>query len=62
MLDSRNRNHSIEGLRAIAVLMVFNVHFFGQHYLNQYYSEDDKFIQSIFRTIHAGHIGVDVFL
>lgn len=61
LLDGRDRNHSIEGLRGLAVLMVLNVHFFAQYYVDRYNAGNSEFLLQLFRTLHAGHIGVDIF-
>ena len=61
VLKSRERNYSIEGLRGIAVILVLNVHFFGQYWQQGYFANDNSVLHAIFRSLHAGHIGVDVF-
>jgi peptidoglycan/LPS O-acetylase OafA/YrhL len=58
--NESGRYKEIEGLRAIAVLMVFNVHFFAQ-YSEKGYLMDDGFLRGLAAFMHAGHIGVDIF-
>lgn len=61
LLNDKSKNHAIEGLRALAVLMVFNVHFFGQFYLKNYFLPVNSVWVLFAKTLHAGHLGVDVF-
>lgn len=60
-LESSSRLKSFEGLRAWAVIMVFNVHFLGQYYQNHYFVGVDSFAERVFKFLHSGHIGVDLF-
>ena len=55
------RNQSIDGLRGLAVLLVFHVHFFAQHQGKQYFAGDRPLLFDLFRTLHSGIIGVDIF-
>ncbi|QDD65540.1 acyltransferase [Herbaspirillum seropedicae] len=59
-VQEQGRIAQLDGLRAFAIAMVFNVHFFG------YFGEQGAFNASaiVHRTIlilRAGHIGVDLF-
>lgn len=60
-LDSSSRLKSFEGLRAWAVIMVFNVHFFGQYYQQHYFVQAGSFAEWVMKFLHSGHIGVDLF-
>jgi peptidoglycan/LPS O-acetylase OafA/YrhL len=60
-LDSTARLKSFEGLRAWAVIMVFNVHFFGQYYKQHYFVQSGSFAEGVMKFLHSGHIGVDLF-
>ncbi len=60
-LESSSRLRAFEGLRAWAVIMVFNVHFFGQYYQQHYFMQAGSFAESFFKILHAGHVGVDLF-
>lgn len=51
---------ALDGLRAIAVLMVFNVHFFG-HYVDQRFLLDATAVRHQIAVLRAGHVGVDLF-
>lgn len=60
-LDESNRNKGIEGLRALAVLMVFNSHVLSSFYFNNFYIENNQLLLSILKFIQSGHFGVDIF-
>lgn len=54
------KNSALEGVRGLAVLFVFHVHLIGSYQKHNYFVEGD-FLLSLFKTLHAGHIGVDLF-
>lgn len=54
-----NRLLAFDGLRALAIFMVFNVHFVGKFISVNYYSTGLMF--DVLSTLNAGHIGVDLF-
>lgn len=56
----KTKNGSLDGLRGFAVLMVFNVHIFALYYKSNYFLKSPILISTV-KTIHAGHIGVDLF-
>jgi len=60
-LSDERRNKGIEGLRAIAVLMVFNTHVLSNLYFNNFYVENNQFLLSVFKFLQSGHYGVDIF-
>ena len=60
-LDSQSRFQSFEGLRAWAVIMVFNVHFLGQYYQQHYFVQPNSVLERMLKFLHSGHIGVDLF-
>lgn len=60
-LESQSRLRSFEGLRAWAIIMVFNVHFFAQYYQQHYFVEANSLAEGAIKFLHAGHIGVDLF-
>lgn len=51
----------LEGLRGVAIIMVFNIHFLGNFYKDNYFFSDGSLGQIIFRTLYSGHLGVDLF-
>jgi len=60
-LDESHRNKGIEGLRALAVLMVFNTHALSYFYFNNFFIENNPFLLALFKFFQSGHFGVDVF-
>ena len=60
-LHGSARFASIEGLRAWAIIMVFNVHFFARYYDKSYFFSPGGIGEGITKVFHAGHIGVDLF-
>ena len=56
----KNRYANLEGIRALAIIMVFNVHLFGRFYKDGYYVEHDL-LRNFLKVLHAGHTGVDLF-
>lgn len=60
-LEASSRLQSFEGLRAWAIIMVFNVHFFAQYYQQHYFVQANSFTEGVIKAVHAGHIGVDLF-
>lgn len=60
-LESPSRLKAFEGLRAWAVIMVFNVHFFAQYYQQHYFVQAGSVAEGAIKVLHAGHIGVDLF-
>lgn len=57
----RARLQQLDSLRAFAILLVFNVHFFGAVQAQNYFVDKDSWIYQVFATLHAGYIGVDLF-
>lgn len=55
-----HRYANLEGVRALAIFMVFNVHVFSL-FSEKGYFVSEGFIQNIFKVFHAGHTGVDLF-
>ena len=55
-----NKNAALDGVRGLAVLLVFHVHLFAPFGNSNYYLDSNFFI-SIVKLIHAGHTGVDIF-
>jgi len=51
----------LDGLRAIALLMVFNVHFFGFYTGTNFFSEKTSLFYQVISVLRAGHLGVDLF-
>ena len=60
-LDEAHRNKGIEGLRAIAVLMVFNTHALSYFYFSNFFVVNNPFLLAFFKFTQSGHYGVDVF-
>lgn len=57
----RSRIGSVDGLRALAILMVFNVHFFGFYSAQNYFLANDSLLSRVIGILRAGHLGVDLF-
>jgi peptidoglycan/LPS O-acetylase OafA/YrhL len=61
LLNRADRYTALEGLRGLAVLMIFLVHFFA-YYNNQAFLQQESSILSIVvRFLNSGQIGVDLF-
>ncbi len=56
-----NRIVQLDALRAFAIILVFNVHFFGALIPKNYFVEKDSFLFQVFSVLNAGAIGVDLF-
>ena len=52
---------AVDGLRAIAILMVFNVHFWGFYGAANYFVPTDSILYYLINILRAGHLGVDLF-
>lgn len=59
-IDVSDRVGILDGLRGIAALGVFNIHFFGAYGEKHYYFVSDL-AQRLFSTIHSGIFGVPIF-
>lgn len=57
----KSRIGSIDGLRALAILMVFNVHFFGFYAAQNYFLDAHSLLSRFIGVLRAGHLGVDFF-
>ncbi|MFZ5426951.1 MAG: acyltransferase family protein [Thermodesulfobacteriota bacterium] len=51
----------LDGLRGLACLMIFNVHFFAQFADASYFTEPGGPLHGLIHAIHSGSHGVDVF-
>lgn len=61
LLNRTGRYTALEGLRGLAVLMVFSVHLFS-YYDNPYFVSSKYYItRNIIKFLHSGQIGVDLF-
>lgn len=60
-IGEKGRIQSLDGLRAIAVVLVFNTHFFGYFYNRAYFDETSPILASFVRFLRNGDIGVDLF-
>ena len=58
---TNNRLGAIDGLRALAVVLVFNVHFFGAAVKEGALVAESELIHAVVMVLRAGHIGVDFF-
>lgn len=61
LLHRKTRNTYIEGLRALAIILVFNVHYFGPFVEEHYFLNVNSFAYKLVSTLNAGLIGVDLF-
>lgn len=52
---------ALDGLRGLACLMIFNVHFFAQHSQSDYFLASRGLAWQALRTLHSGSHGVDIF-
>lgn len=59
LLDKR-RYPALDGLRAVATVMIFNVHFFAQFSESNYFLDSGSFGFQMIRTFHSGSLGVDI--
>ena len=57
----QSRLEPLDSLRAFAILLVFNVHFFGAVQAQNYLVDKNSWLYAVFTTLHAGYIGVDLF-
>ena len=51
---------ALDGIRACAILMVFNVHLFGGYSSDNYFAAQDSFCHKLIGFFNAGHVGVDI--
>lgn len=51
----------LDGLRGLACLMIFNVHFFAQYAAASYFVSPGGFLHQALHALHSGSHGVDVF-
>ena len=51
----------LDGLRGLACLMIFNVHFFAQYADDSYFVTPGSFLHQALHALHSGSHGVDVF-
>jgi peptidoglycan/LPS O-acetylase OafA/YrhL len=51
----------LDGLRGLACLMIFNVHFFAQFADVSYFVQPDGLLHEMLHALHSGSHGVDVF-
>lgn len=51
----------LDGLRGLACLMIFNVHYFAQFAPRDYFTEPGSPLHAILRVLHSGSHGVDIF-
>ena len=51
----------LDGLRGLACLMIFNVHFFAQFAGASYFTEPGSLLHAVIHAFHSGSHGVDVF-
>ncbi|GFK95961.1 hypothetical protein NNJEOMEG_03834 [Fundidesulfovibrio magnetotacticus] len=59
LLDA-GRLPGLDGLRGLAIVMVFNVHFFAQHFERNYFLDPGAPAHQLLRALHSGVLGVDV--
>lgn len=59
LLDKR-RYPALDGLRAVATVMIFNVHFFAQFSESNYFLNSGSLGYQMIRTFHSGSLGVDI--
>jgi exopolysaccharide production protein ExoZ len=58
----RSKYPALDGLRALAIILVFNIHFFGEFGKHSYFLGADSFGEVFLTTLRAaGHLGVDLF-
>jgi len=65
-ISSAQKNHiqrigALDGLRALAIWMVFNVHFLGWFAASNYFVPPESMWSNIIGVLRAGHLGVDLF-
>ncbi|GAB6036379.1 acyltransferase [Fundidesulfovibrio butyratiphilus] len=52
---------ALDGLRGLACVMIFNVHFFAQFSQDAYFLDSRGLAYQALRTLHSGSHGVDIF-
>lgn len=60
LLQGGERFKSLEGIRALAIFLVFNVHVLSIFHDKSFYTQNELLI-NFYKTLSAGHIGVDLF-
>ncbi|MFL9879127.1 acyltransferase [Herbaspirillum rhizosphaerae] len=60
-LNMPGRIDIFDGFRAIAIILVFNTHFFSTYYAQQYFADDMPVVRRLFNTLRSGDMGVDLF-
>mgnify|MGYP000851697190 CR=1 FL=1 len=55
------RYHALDGLRGLAVLMIFNTHFLAQYADRDYFLQPGSLPYHLTKTLHSGLVGVDIF-
>lgn len=61
LLNRSGRYTALEGLRGVAVLMVFFVHLFANYDKPEFLSQTNPVISIVVKFLHSGQIGVDLF-
>lgn len=61
LLNRSDRYTALEGLRGIAVLMIYFVHFFAYYNKQSFLSEEYSVLSALIRFLSSGQIGVDLF-
>lgn len=59
-ISEGGRFTSLEGVRALAIFLVFNVHVLSSYNQKNYFT-DSALLQDFYKVLAAGHIGVDLF-
>lgn len=52
---------NLDGLRCLAILMVFNVHFFAQFAAERFFTGGHPVLYPLMKTVQSGLFGVDIF-
>jgi peptidoglycan/LPS O-acetylase OafA/YrhL len=60
-LNANARITILDGLRAWAILSVFNMHFMANYSDDNYLTVPGSYLYRFFITLHSGHIGVELF-
>lgn len=55
------RMEALEGVRGLAILLVFVSHFFGYYIGPNYFLPQDSLLSQVLAVVTLGHVGVDLF-
>lgn len=60
LINQKSRTTNLEGIRALAIFLVFNVHAIS-FFLEKPFMKEAPVVDAVLRVFQAGHFGVDLF-